>query len=45
MLDYASDFRTVADGRAFTGRRHRSLAGQAAAGHDGNKPPRQQGMI
>lgn len=25
--------------------RHRSLAGQAAAVHDGNKPPRQQGMI
>jgi hypothetical protein len=25
--------------------RHRSLAGQAAAVHDGNTPPRRQGMI
>jgi hypothetical protein len=25
--------------------RHRSLAGPAAAVHDGNKPPREQGMI
>jgi hypothetical protein len=44
-LAFNSDPIPGTDIRALTGRKHRSLAGQAAAVHDGNKPPRQQGMI